>query len=405
MSVRRVLLVSHEAGRTGAPLSALTLAREFTRLGIELMVIVRRDGPLRPQFEAIAPTFVFRREPSFGLMDMALMSLRTDPILAVKCLRNPGRPYCLNRDDAVAVDALSKTVAAWAPDAVYVNTTHCGDVLDVLGPLDAPVLMHVRELGVTLKALDTRRRHAIVRHTDHAVCVSDRVARELVAEFPSLEKKTSIEPPAVEFGVRTQASDRLALGDIVSDAIVVLGVGTVGRRKGTDLFVEAAKRVLRQWSTQRAIRFVWVGDGPEREGYLRQLAAEGLADQIRFPGEKNDLLAYYERAHALLCTSREDPYPRIMIEAGICGVPVIAFEGAGGSDDYILNYDAGERVGFGDAEAMADALIGVLNKEPDPACARALAERVQQGHAPAASAQRIVDVLADMIDSPERANG
>lgn len=403
MSARRLLIISHEAGRTGAPLSALTLAREFSRSGAELKIILRRDGPLRSDFEALGATYIFRSEPSFSLADMPSMALRTDPILALKCLRNPDRPYCLSRAEEIQTRDLAATVMAWAPDAVYANTTHCGDVLDALNGLDAPVLMHVRELGETLKALDARRRGAVVRHADHAVCVSQRVARELTDEFPALQGRTSIEPPAVASMASDEEPPSLALANMGAEDIIILGVGTVGPRKGADLFIEAAKHALLRWPGAGALRFIWLGNGPERENYVRQLAAEGFEERIMFPGETDNPFAFYRAAHALLCTSREDPYPRIMIEAGGCGVPVVAFEGAGGSDDFITNYDAGERVAFGNAAAMGDALVGLLGKGRNIGVVEALAERVRKGHAPEASAQRLLRIIEDMIARGKRA--
>ena len=399
MSLRRLLIVSHEAGRTGAPLSALTLAREFSHSGVELKIILRRDGPLRSEFEALGQTYVFRRVPSFRLTDMASMALRTDPILALKCLRNPDRPYCLSQSEAADVEALTKTICDWAPDAIYANTTHCGDVLDALVGLDAPVLMHVRELGATLKALDPRRRAAVVRHTDHAVCVSNRVAREFVDAFPAFEGETSVEPPAVATSENIEGTGETpaTLAGVDADDILVLGVGTVGPRKGADLFVEAAKFAFQQWSGDRALRFVWLGDGPGREDYQRRLAAEGYDEQILFPGETDNPFAFYRAAAALLCPSREDPYPRIMIEAGSCGAPVIAFEGAGGADDFIANFDAGERVAFGDAPAMGAALLRLLGIGRSPAAAAGLAERVRRAHDPAASAARLEQRVEALI--------
>ena len=51
------------------------------------------------------------------------------------------------------------------------------------------------------------------------------------------------------------------------DTVVILGAGSVHLRKGVDLFIACAKRVLEMAPKQR-FRFVWIGDGfdPEHDG-------------------------------------------------------------------------------------------------------------------------------------------
>lgn len=53
-----------------------------------------------------------------------------------------------------------------------------------------------------------------------------------------------------------------------------------------------------------------------------------------------------------LLTSREDPFPSVVLEAMSAGVPTVAFEESGGVPDLLREYDAGCAVPLGDAAEM-----------------------------------------------------
>ncbi len=57
-----------------------------------------------------------------------------------------------------------------------------------------------------------------------------------------------------------------------------------------------------------------------------------------------------------LLTSREDPYPSVVLEAMSAGVPTVAFEEAGAAPDVLREFGAGVAVPLGDAAAMVRQL-------------------------------------------------
>jgi len=92
------------------------------------------------------------------------------------------------------------------------------------------------------------------------------------------------------------------------------------------------------------------------------LDAAGLTDRVHFIGvvEDADLYArHMAGADLYLMTSREDPYPSVVLDAMTVGLPVVGFEGAGGFCE-LLQQGAGVLVPMEDRHAMADAIAGVL---------------------------------------------
>ena len=58
----------------------------------------------------------------------------------------------------------------------------------------------------------------------------------------------------------------------------------------------------------------------------------------------------------LALTSREDPYPLVVIEAALIGIPAVCFNRSGGMVEFI-GEDAGTVVPEGSVEQFAEAII------------------------------------------------
>ena len=115
---------------------------------------------------------------------------------------------------------------------------------------------------------------------------------------------------------------------------VVLGVGTVEYRKGVDLFIATAAEIMRL-APESNIVMVWVGtivdSYRQYAGFIvEQAERSGLGDRFKLVGETPNLQAVYEFADLCLISSRLDPLPNVAIEAMTAGTPVLCFDKATG---------------------------------------------------------------------------
>jgi hypothetical protein len=161
---------------------------------------------------------------------------------------------------------------------------------------------------------------------------------------------------------------------------ILLGVGYADHRKGIDLFVETAAALAAQ---RPDVVAVWVGHFDHAlERRIRERVAQlGLKERILFPGRVANptMGSFYAGADVYLLTSREDPYPSVVLEAFAAGLPVIAFEGASGTTE-LLEGGCGRIVAAFDTGAMADAAAALLNDELERArIGRRAKERVADG--------------------------
>ena len=59
-------------------------------------------------------------------------------------------------------------------------------------------------------------------------------------------------------------------------------------------------------------------------------------------------------------TSREDPYPLVNLEVASLGMPIVCFEGSGGSEEFVED-DCGFVVPYLELETMADRVSELLD--------------------------------------------
>lgn len=371
MNDRRILFVSHEGTRTGAPMMLLHFlrwARDNSTIEPEIMLL--RGGPLAVDFAEVGPTHVLSETPDWPV------PTRVEAELARAGLHAPA--WALLR-------ARLRRQVAEVRDArfIYLNSTASLRVLHHL-PRAERVITHVHELQSALLWSLRRQDPLLLRNkVDHFVAAADCVTANLVERhgiarsqitrvYEFIDPAKVLAPPVQD---RAEIRAHLAIPD---DAFVVGGSGFADWRKGIDLFVQAARLVRR--SGREDVHFVWVGDRPGGNDTAEldlDIERSGVADRVHLVGLADHPFDWYRCFDVLALTSREDPYPLVGLETALLEVPMVCFD-AGGMTELIArsaNEGVGESgvvVGYLDVEAMAGALVALLG---DPARRQAMGRR------------------------------
>jgi hypothetical protein len=151
--------------------------------------------------------------------------------------------------------------------------------------------------------------------------------------------------------------------DLPQDSLIVLGVGYADHRKGIDLFVEAGLALAKRIPNAR---WVWIGHWEQSckarvDALLQNVSA--AENPFVFPGLQTDTSVFYGGADIFALTSREDPFPSVVLEALDAELPVVGFEDAGGFIA-LLREGCGELAPSEDHAAFAHA-VGDLLLAPD----------------------------------------
>jgi glycosyltransferase involved in cell wall biosynthesis len=398
----RILAVGHDASRAGAQVALLHLARWLAESGrVDPLVLLRRDGVMRPEYEQAVPTFVA------GIAGGESTERGTEGSLRSRVTAWLGRPSTGPR-------AIPRRLAGAPIRLIYVNSVAS---LDLLEPLRAawpvPVLCHVHELEMSIRrfcGLDVFRRAQ--GHVDAFVAVSEAVRRNLLEGHGVAPGRVHLvyegltlpeEARAAVAGETAAVRNRLRLP---ADAFVVGGCGTLDWRKGPDLFLQTAA-LVRAHQPARPIHFVWVGANSaarEHDVFHHDLERAQLGDRVHVIGVDPDPRKYFGLFDVFLLTSREDPFPLVCLEAASFGVPTVCFAAAGGMPEFV-GKEAGLVVPYLDLPAVARAVLELAHDEPRRAAlgARAL-EKVWQHHDIRVIGRQIERLILELIAAtPARA--
>lgn len=323
-----VLVVSHLANRSGAPILALNIAEILAeRYNVTSLCLV--GGELLDEFV----------EVSVRAIDVGLCSAEAS-------------------DYAEILNHLSRETSY---SFAVVNSIQSHAILFGLHQLGVPSVALLHEFA---SYVGKRSAFSEAIRWSSEVVFSSRLTMESAAELDhsalELMHKVTVLPQGqcrVPVSKRSSSSvelERRALREQLNPSsergsqFLVLGAGTVEVRKGVDLFLEAATRVLNLPGGEN-VRFVWIGSGydPDHDFgysvYLRdQLRRAQLEERVVFLPATGDLDLVYELSDVLLLTSRLDPLPNVAIDAMCFGMPVLCFENASGVADLLISANLGE---------------------------------------------------------------
>lgn len=138
---------------------------------------------------------------------------------------------------------------------------------------------------------------------------------------------------------------------------VVLGVGRLDPQKDFATLLRAFALVR----AHRPARLIILGEGPLRQE-LETLAQQlGIASEVSMPGFVENPFAYMRRAAVFVLSSRYEGFPNVLVQAMACGCPVVSTDCPSGPSEVLDGGRYGHLVPVGDAKAMAEAVLRVLD--------------------------------------------
>ena len=334
----RILFVSHDAHIAGAQLVLLELIRwlrQHTTLRLGLVCL--DGGPLLPTFEELLPTWVL--------------------------------PSTFSEEEALE-KILELTEGL--PDLIYGNTVAAGRIYPLLSSLKKPIITHVHELDSSIRYYAKKTIEDTLRYTNAYIAASQAVKQYLRQRYGIPQESCFVAHAFIQPQGLPMPDDeekirlRKHLG-LLQDRFLVMGCGRgMPFRKGADLFIQTAQHFKEQGINN--IHFYWIGDFDKDfvdphfgawSKYLKKISAQGLDTHVTFLGFKENPRQYLRAGDLFLLTSREDPFPLVMLEAAECGLPILCFDNSGGAPEFVQS-DAGYVVPFGDTSAMANRIIALM---------------------------------------------
>lgn len=226
---------------------------------------------------------------------------------------------------------------------------------------------------------------------DAIVAVSEGVAADTVNNARiSADKVHVVRNPVITPDLYEQANASLpasAVSDWLTNRTqpVALAAGRLTRQKDFMTLLQAVKQV----NQTTPLRLIILGEGRQREALEQSIAASGLQQQVALPGFQANPYAWIQRADVFVLSSRWEGSPNVLTEAAALGIPVVATDCPSGPRELLQDGYYGPLVPMGNAQAMADAIIEVLN-DPHPV---ARLQEATQAYTAQQSAQHYLSLL------------
>ena len=320
-----LLLFSHFADGTGAPLLALNIARELRGLGFNLHIVLLRDGELHGRFAQYGAVHVLHSEKE--------------------------------------LDGLFEEWRELNIRKAFLNTSISGAYAERLRAHGITVVTLVHELSATLVEMGYADKAAVAKNSDRIVIPSTLIADDWAAHGTDLPEERTVVMPQPDYH-----SDLIPLDDpeerrrkyldlrrelkIPDNALVVMGCGSLEERKAPDVFFRVAAAVIQR---DPRVYFIWVGDsGASFYKRKLELLILPIADNARIQ-PYSPLNPYYYGADVFFLPSKSDPFPTVALLASKVALPVVFCRTATGIRDLF-----GEVEGCSTGEYSEDAFVSLL---------------------------------------------
>lgn len=197
-----------------------------------------------------------------------------------------------------------------------------------------------------------------MRRATAVISVSEPGAHALqrrVQGVPVLTVPNGVSVPRGEVVGEARRTIRVELGAVAGEVLVGF-VGRLSAEKRPDLFVRVAELVAR---AAPGTRFVMVGGGPLEAVVRRRVGVSPVRDALRLTGVRHDMDHVYAALDVLVVSSDAEGTPRVVIEAQMRGIPVVA-TAVGGVPGLIIEGSTGFVLPRGRADALAQAVLRLV---------------------------------------------
>ena len=351
-ALKRILLVSPLADRTGAPKCVLVLAEQIDKSKFLPIVVCPPGGVLVDELrERGIEVYTISKS---GFENMGMRGFRSLSFLGKIKFGLVQIRYMVS---------LARVIIREEIDLVHINT-----MMEPFGAIAAKmcgrrVVWNVLEIFPDSRVL--RMLTKLIEHlADRIVIASSAVGQQFRGISEGKIDKWVLVYIGIDPEIARSSFDgekvRREFGISASSPVAGL-IGSPRPRKGAYFFVQAAAQILQSYPDTT---FLIIGAAPQGSAYERKvhgLVIElDLKDKVIFAGQRKDLFDVLDAVDILVVPSLQEPFPWIVLEGMAMGKPVVASD-VGGIAEAVLDGVTGILVPAADSGAIASAVVSLLS--------------------------------------------
>ncbi|MBF0375943.1 MAG: glycoside hydrolase family 99-like domain-containing protein [Desulfamplus sp.] len=370
-----ILLVSHDFEKAGAQINLVNMGNSLkSKYGKNIIFIALQNGAYRDAFEKVGDEVIDLNLSLRGNLEI------TPHIKDVfKNFRDRGINKCI------------------------CNTVVSGILAPVLNELDFCFINLIHELPVTIEISSFHGAIPALKQYSKTIVFSSEYARNIYIDKYNFKKDHTLVKPQGSYFKSIPLEDKKKIRRdireqlyLTEDSIIILSCGYMTLRKGPDIFINLAKQIL-QSTNNSNIHFVWLGGyEPEIMNWMKNdIKILDISDNVHFVDFVDEPASFFAGADIFVLTSREDPFPTVVLEAMDNYTPAIAFDGAGGIPE-LFRDGCGVIVPYLDVDTMGKEILTLLaDSDKYQSIANLAKKRIQEDY----DFDRYTGFLLELLDN------
>jgi glycosyltransferase involved in cell wall biosynthesis len=279
-------------------------------------------------------------------------------LMPFRCREPDGSRIAQNR----LREQLAETLRSRRPSLLHANSLAMGRLS---GPVAAdcrlPSIAHLRDIiGLSAQAvadLNCHRRLLAVSQATRDFHVAQGVdGQKTYALYNGVDLERFHPRPATGYLHRE-------LG-LPADARLVGNIGQIGLRKGQDVLLRAIASIAQKTSKTHCLligeRNSDKAESRQFERGLCEAATGSLAGRVHFLGRRGDVPLLLNELALLVHSARQEPLGRVLLEGAAAGTAIVATDVGGTREIFPPDRNAARLVPPDDADALAAAMLEVL---------------------------------------------
>lgn len=314
----RVLFISHQAARTGAPWVLLSVLNNIKKNDptVEFYILLLEDGPLKKDFR------------NFGVV----INDKIDTVWWRKFIPNK---WLLGKMLNCYYDYIISTLKV---DAIFANSVASLQTsINIKKKLHVPIILYVHELKMVWPNYNVTTN--TLSRCSYFIAVSNIVKNELL-EAGINSRNIYIHYPSSpfiqEFPENTSQDNNLF--NNYKDRLIVGISGPGTPNKGSSYFIDLVKEYKQSYIKDNPL-FVWIGSWeiPKLKEVQRIAAELNIAENMLFIDNVPNPMLYYKHFDVSLILSKAESFSLVALENGLLGNPVIMFKGSCGIEQFVTD--------------------------------------------------------------------
>ena len=321
----KLIIAGHNAHNNGSQLLLLNIMRELiSHFNIQLILLLKSGGPLEIEYRKYAQIYIGEQHIKLFLSEISPEQIHNTALC---------------------------------------NSSASGSVVKILSENGFKTISLVHELPLAIEKYQIEQDASLTaKFSNKLVFPAEIVKNKFFELFPNCCAEITIRPQGLYMvncfaeTVKIAKTNLYQEFNLHKDVKLVLGCGFGDYRKGVDLFCRTAELLVND-----NLKFIWLGN---LSSDMQHLKDSSKVHFLPSSMDTNYISKIFAGIDIFFLSSREDPFPAVVLEALSVGKPIVAFSGCGGFDGLIRENNLGYLVKPFSNEEAAEAISSlILNNE------------------------------------------